>query len=57
MHEASAADDSHDEEADALLDIHMTADHVLVLFHDPQLGRTTTGSGKIHDQPWNGVLE
>lgn len=40
-----------------LSDIHIAADNVLVLFHDPELGRTTTGSGKIHEQPWAGVLE
>lgn len=35
----------------------MTKDGVLVLFHDPKLGRTTTGSGKIDEQPWHGVIE
>ncbi|WWC97730.1 hypothetical protein V866_004615 [Kwoniella sp. B9012] len=38
-------------------DIHITADNVLVLFHDPELHRTTDGEGLIHKQPWNGVLE
>jgi len=41
----------------SLSDIHIAKDNVLVLFHDPELGRTTTGSGKIHEQPWAGVLE
>jgi glycerophosphoryl diester phosphodiesterase len=39
------------------LDIHITADNVLVLFHDPKLDRTTTGTGRIREQPWKGVLE
>ncbi|WWC91404.1 uncharacterized protein L201_006348 [Kwoniella dendrophila CBS 6074] len=38
-------------------DIHITADNVLVLFHDPELHRTTDGEGLIHKQPWDGVLE
>lgn len=38
-------------------DIHMTADDELVMFHDPELHRTTDGEGRIHDQPWRGVLE
>ncbi|RSH95433.1 hypothetical protein EHS25_000523 [Saitozyma podzolica] len=38
-------------------DIHITADNVLVLFHDPKLDRTTTGTGRIREQPWKGVLE
>ncbi|TXT13585.1 hypothetical protein VHUM_00952 [Vanrija humicola] len=38
-------------------DIHITADNVLVMFHDPNLDRTTDGKGKLHDQPWVGVLE
>lgn len=42
---------------DCRADIHVTGDHKLVLFHDPELGRTTTGNGRIRDQPWTGVLE
>ncbi|WVQ81598.1 hypothetical protein IAT38_003722 [Cryptococcus sp. DSM 104549] len=38
-------------------DIHMTTDNVLVMFHDPELGRTTNGTGRIDKQPWAGVLE
>ncbi|WVR09202.1 hypothetical protein IAU60_006264 [Kwoniella sp. DSM 27419] len=38
-------------------DIHITADNVLVMFHDPELHRTTDGEGLIHKQPWTGVLE
>ena len=40
-----------------VLDIHMTSDDCLVLFHDPELGRTTTGTGRIDHLPWHGVLE
>jgi len=40
-----------------LLDIHITKDDVLVMFHDPELGKKTTGQGKIHETPWAGVLE
>jgi glycerophosphoryl diester phosphodiesterase len=47
----------HVHPAYSLSDIHIAKDNVLVLFHDPELGRTTTGSGKIHEQPWAGVLE
>lgn len=35
----------------------MTSDDELVLFHDPQLERTSDGKGLIHTQPWHGVLE
>ncbi|KAJ9106417.1 hypothetical protein QFC21_001563 [Naganishia friedmannii] len=38
-------------------DIHMTADDRLVMFHDPELSRTTDGEGKIHELPWEGVIE
>jgi glycerophosphoryl diester phosphodiesterase len=41
----------------AMLDIHITKDDVLVMFHDPELGGKTTGTGKIHETPWHGVLE
>lgn len=27
------------------------------MFHDPELHRTTNGTGRIDDQPWTGVLE
>jgi phosphatidylglycerol phospholipase C len=38
-------------------DIHITSDNRLVMFHDPELHRTTNGTGRIDDQPWTGVLE
>jgi hypothetical protein len=38
-------------------DIHVTSDHHLVLFHDPSLGSTTTGDGKIKELPWVGCIE
>lgn len=38
-------------------DIHMTRDNRLVMFHDPELSRTTDGKGKIHSLPWAGVIE
>lgn len=33
------------------MDIHSTADHVLVVCHDPSLDRTTNGTGAISDRP------
>ncbi|EIW66936.1 hypothetical protein M231_03967 [Tremella mesenterica] len=39
------------------VDIHAALDDVLVLFHDPNLERTTNGKGKINNLPWDGVLE
>ena len=39
------------------LDIHITCDNVLVMFHDPELSRTTDGTGRIDKQPWQGKLE
>ncbi|OWT38862.1 glycerophosphodiesterase [Cryptococcus neoformans] len=38
-------------------DIHVTTDNVLVMFHDPELHRTTDGEGRIDKLPWKGVLE
>ncbi|KAK1922443.1 PLC-like phosphodiesterase [Papiliotrema laurentii] len=38
-------------------DIHITSDGVLVMFHDPELSRTTDGKGRIDELPWKGVLE
>ncbi|WWD21001.1 hypothetical protein CI109_105482 [Kwoniella shandongensis] len=38
-------------------DIHMTTDNVLVMFHDPELNRTTDTEGRIDKLPWHGVLE
>ncbi|ODN74798.1 hypothetical protein, variant 2 [Cryptococcus amylolentus CBS 6039] len=35
----------------------MTTDNVLVMFHDPELERTTDGEGRIDKLPWKGVLE
>ncbi|RSH78200.1 uncharacterized protein EHS24_002661 [Apiotrichum porosum] len=38
-------------------DVHITSDGVILMFHDPTLDRTTTGTGAIHTQPWKGVIE
>jgi len=35
-------------------DVHVSADDVVVMFHDPWLSRTTNGKGYIKDQPWYG---
>ncbi len=39
------------------IDIHRTADGVLVLHHDDQLGRTFTGSGKLRDRTYYELLQ
>ncbi len=36
-------------------DVHSTSDGELVLIHDKNLGRTTDGSGVVHDTPWSVV--
>jgi glycerophosphoryl diester phosphodiesterase len=36
-------------------DVHVTADGVVVVHHDPTLDRTTDGGGAIADQPWSSV--
>jgi glycerophosphoryl diester phosphodiesterase len=36
-------------------DVHVTADGVLVAFHDDHLDRVTDGTGLIADQPWREV--
>ncbi|HLS50017.1 MAG TPA: glycerophosphodiester phosphodiesterase [Actinomycetaceae bacterium] len=33
-------------------DVHLTADGVVVLMHDPELDRTTNGSGYVRDHTW-----
>ncbi|GFZ48797.1 hypothetical protein JCM24511_06546 [Saitozyma sp. JCM 24511] len=38
-------------------DVHATSDGVVLMFHDPTLDRTTTGTGLIRDQPWKGSIE
>ncbi|WWD19706.1 hypothetical protein CI109_104170 [Kwoniella shandongensis] len=38
-------------------DVHATSDGVVLMFHDPTLNRTTTGTGLIKDQPWKDVIE
>jgi glycerophosphoryl diester phosphodiesterase/phosphatidylglycerol phospholipase C len=38
-------------------DLHVTSDGVILMFHDPTLDRTTTGTGMIKTQPWEGVIE
>ena len=36
-------------------DVHLTADGVLVAFHDDRLDRVTDGSGRIADLTWTEV--
>lgn len=38
-------------------DVHVTADNVIVMFHDPSLERTTDGKGLIREQKWHGGIE
>lgn len=38
-------------------DVHITADDVIIMFHDPSLERTTDGKGFIREQAWNGGIE
>ena len=38
-------------------DVHVTADGVLLAFHDETLDRVTDGAGRIWDQPWHRVRE
>lgn len=40
-----------------IADVHATSDGVVLMFHDPTLDRTTTGTGTIRTQPWKGVIE
>ncbi|KAF9478389.1 PLC-like phosphodiesterase [Pholiota conissans] len=35
-------------------DVHVSADGVVVMFHDPVLDRVTDSTGRIKDQNWNG---
>ncbi|KAG6897176.1 hypothetical protein C0992_003565 [Termitomyces sp. T32_za158] len=35
-------------------DVHVSADNVVVMFHDPALERTTNGKGQIKDLNWHG---
>lgn len=41
----------------ASVDVHITADDVIIMFHDASLGRTTTGSGRISQQNYYGGIE
>ncbi|KAG6867478.1 hypothetical protein C0993_002301 [Termitomyces sp. T159_Od127] len=36
-------------------DVHVSADNVVVMFHDPALERTTNGKGQIKDLNWHGA--
>ena len=36
------------------LDVHITTDDVIVMFHDPTLERTTNGKGLIYQRPYYG---
>jgi len=38
-------------------DVHVTSDNYVLMFHDPELGRTTSGSGSINDQSYIGNIE
>ncbi len=38
-------------------DVHVTADGVLVVFHDDELDRMTDSSGRIEDLPWSMVRQ
>lgn len=38
-------------------DVHVTADGVVLMFHDPSLERTTDGKGMIGDLPYVGVID
>lgn len=39
-------------------DVHVTSDGYILMFHDPDLGRTTrTGSGSINSQPYVDNIE
>ncbi|KAF8076793.1 PLC-like phosphodiesterase [Lyophyllum atratum] len=35
-------------------DVHVSADNVVVMFHDPELGRTTDSTGHIREREWYG---
>ncbi|KAJ7129188.1 PLC-like phosphodiesterase [Mycena epipterygia] len=36
-------------------DVHVSLDDVVVMFHDPDLERTTNSKGQIRERKWNGV--
>lgn len=38
-------------------DVHVTADDVVLMFHDPSLERTTDGQGLIGDLPYAGTID
>lgn len=41
----------------APIDIHVSRDGVLVMFHDPRLDRTTDTTGLIREKNWHDDLE
>ncbi|QRV87262.1 glycerophosphoryl diester phosphodiesterase [Ceratobasidium sp. AG-Ba] len=41
----------------ALIDVHVSSDDVVLMFHDPALGRTTDGKGLIREKKWHGDME
>lgn len=45
-------------EARALtVDVHVSSDGVILMFHDPTLDRTTNGKGTIRSQAWKDGIE
>ncbi|KAF8603474.1 PLC-like phosphodiesterase [Ceratobasidium sp. AG-I] len=38
-------------------DVHVSLDDVVLMFHDPSLGRTTDGKGLIREKRWEGDME
>ncbi|KAG8693620.1 hypothetical protein FRC08_009000 [Ceratobasidium sp. 394] len=38
-------------------DVHVSLDDVVLMFHDPSLGRTTDGRGLIREKNWVGDME
>lgn len=39
------------------IDLHLTADGVIIVMHDPSLDRTTNGTGLIKDRTWHGYID
>ncbi|CEL59274.1 Phosphatidylglycerol phospholipase C OS=Schizosaccharomyces pombe (strain 972 / ATCC 24843) GN=SPAC4D7,02c PE=3 SV=2 [Rhizoctonia solani AG-1 IB] len=38
-------------------DVHVSLDDIVLMFHDPSLGRTTDGRGLIREKRWSGDME
>ncbi|KAK9766693.1 hypothetical protein K7432_004054 [Basidiobolus ranarum] len=38
-------------------DLHLTSDGEIIVMHDPTLDRTTNGTGKVKERPWNGYID